>query len=94
MTNTFEKYMVKGGIINSKNCRKGNDYIIIKTKKEIITAMIARITTRIAAGKAARAATGAATGATTMGIIIGLAISTIMDNKRNIMKKKNTNRQQ
>ena len=51
MTNTFEKYMVKGGIINSKNCRKGNDYIIIKTKKEIITAMIARITTRIAAGK-------------------------------------------
>ena len=88
MTNTFEKYMVKGGIINSKNCRKGNDYIIIKTKKEIITAMIARITTRIAAGKAARAATGAATGATTMGIIIGLAISTIMDNK------KNTNRQQ
>ena len=92
MTNTFEKYMVKGGIINSKNCRKGNDYIIIKTKREIITAMIARITTRIAAGKAARAATGAATGATT--IIIGLAISTIMDNKRNIMKKKNTNRQQ
>jgi hypothetical protein len=86
--------MVKGEIINSKNYRKGNDYIIIKTKKEIIIVMIARITTRIAAGKAARAATGAATGATTMGIIIGLAISTIMDNKRNIMKKKNTNRQQ